>query len=79
MVGMETDAIRLRCECGHKIRCMVRSWGRSLDSFAFFDDRAPGETGGERVEFCPGCGARLAVALFSGRLGESALLLTSRN
>jgi hypothetical protein len=50
-----------------------------LDSFAFFDDRAPGETGGERVEFCPGCGARLAVALFSGRLGESALLLTSRN
>jgi hypothetical protein len=54
-----------------------------LDSFAFFDDRAPGEmrgeTHGERVEFCPGCGARLAVALFSGRLGEPALLLASRN
>ena len=60
----------MRCECGHDIRCALRSLGASLASLAFFDGRALSETHGEQVACCPGCGNRLAVAFFSGGLGE---------
>ena len=68
---MERETVRLRCECGHDIRCVTRLSGSYLASLAFFDDRALSETHGEQIAFCPGCGVRPAVALLLGRLGEA--------
>ena len=59
----QTDSTRLACECGRSIRCAVVYEGESLGSLRFFDVPRPGEIHGERVSYCPGCGARLEPRL----------------
>jgi len=62
-MAAQTDSTWLVCECGRSIRCTVAHEGERLGSLRFFDILRPGEIHGERVSYCPGCGARLEPRL----------------
>lgn len=56
------EAIALRCECGHRIRCELIRYGERVGSLVFFDqdeEKEASQIRGERSESCPGCGRRL--------------------
>jgi hypothetical protein len=51
----------LRCVCGHRILCEVQPEGECIGFLIFFDGKPTGETYGQRVESCPGCGEQLGL------------------
>ena len=73
-MAAQNDSTRLVCECGRSIRCTVGYEGERLGSLRFFDALRPGEIHGERVTYCPRCGARLEPRL----LVEALLALAAR-
>jgi hypothetical protein len=73
-MAAQSDSIRLACECGRSIRCTVGYEGVRLGSLRFFDVPHLGEIHGERVSYCPECGAKLDPRL----LVEALLALVAR-
>lgn len=73
-MAAQNDSTRLVCECGRSIRCTVGYEGERLGPLRFFDALRPGEIHGERVTYCPRCGARLEPRL----LVEALLALAAR-
>jgi hypothetical protein len=55
------QAAVVRCACGHGILSEVLRKGERLATVAFFDEEEASETHGEQLQWCPGCGQRLAV------------------
>ena len=59
--GTAEETVAVHCTCGHAIHCELERKGERLGLLAFFDDEPLSSTLGERVEYCPGCGKRLAI------------------
>lgn len=61
------SAVLIRCACGHRLLCKVRSEGERLGMLVFFDADGANETFLGRITECPGCGDRLGAEVLIPR------------
>jgi hypothetical protein len=54
----------LRCACGQRLYCEVRSVEHHTGSLVFFDNEPTSESYGQQVECCPNCGEKLELPMF---------------